>query len=447
MESRDTEFEPKPLHDHFIEITRLAHPSGGEDPVRAYVAERAKRLGAEVSFYEPGAKEPGKRVIVLRRPGRGAFAEAPWVGLQAHMDMVTMPTKDIFPLKVFRDSKVGGGEGAWIGAQYGPDLKLASLGADDGIGVAAILTALGDDALRDYPLECLLTVQEETDMGGARDFAPELLLGRRYINLDSEELEEITYGSAGGARAEYRMCLRRSANETGRERVLVHIAGLRGGHSGVEINKGRANAVKLLAGALSRLNGRLNEITESGPVNAYDLLLVDIGQPAEDDKDNEIPRRASATVSLPKERVGAFIDDLKRLLCSIRETLQPVEGTMSFTVEPVAADDTPVIDQADTDAVLCMLGQIPHGTLRMMEASPRVVETSCNMAITRIDKCGLRIVCSNRSSNDAQLKGVLDEHVLIAERFGATVEVDPKEIYPPWEPDERSRLLHVAGCG
>ncbi|WP_269850821.1 zinc-binding metallopeptidase family protein [Methanosarcina horonobensis] len=140
----DDYFEPKAVHDHFIELTKLYHPSGEEDSVREYIIQCAKEMeGVEVTYYEPDAKYPGERVIVLRRKGSGKYSGAPYVTLQAHMDMVCSPNKNIFPLNVFGYTDEEGVK--WIKAGdkesvFYPE-KGTTLGADDGIGLATILAS------------------------------------------------------------------------------------------------------------------------------------------------------------------------------------------------------------------------------------------------------------------------------------------------------------------
>src|SRR5665647_862181 len=259
----DTSFNPKAVHDHFMELTKLYHPSGEEDRVREYIVESAKRMeGVKVIFYEPDAKDPGKRVIVLRRKGSGNNANAPYVTLQAHMDMVCSPNKDIFPLNVFGYLDKEGSK--WIKAGDEESIsqpeKGTTLGADAGIGVATILSLLEDKKLKDYPIECLFTVQEETDMRGAADFDKILLKGRSYINFEAGRAEIIIYGSAGGCSVQYERNAILSPIPYDFIILELSISGLRGGHSGANINSGGLNAIKVLTEILIRLNNRLTKL-------------------------------------------------------------------------------------------------------------------------------------------------------------------------------------------
>jgi dipeptidase D len=174
MSNSDTYFEPKTVHDYFMGITQRPHPSanqpgvtGNEDPIRQFVVEQAQLIpGVEVVFYKPDAVEAGERVVVLRRPGAGKYAQQKPVILQAHLDMVYNPADMQFPLNVIPDP--GQTEGQWIKARDQRNIDC-TLGADDGIGVATALALLNDNNLKDFPVECLFTVQEETDMGGAKN--------------------------------------------------------------------------------------------------------------------------------------------------------------------------------------------------------------------------------------------------------------------------------------
>ncbi|MCP4603574.1 MAG: aminoacyl-histidine dipeptidase [Proteobacteria bacterium] len=204
MTHSDPTFLPESVYKHFLAITQRSHPSanqrdvtGNEDPVREYVNAQAQDIAnVTVVHYEKDATEPGQRVIVLSRAGSGSHAEKTPVILQAHMDMVYNPVDMEFPLDVIVHPNPPG-EGKWIKAREKND-RPSTLGADDGIGVATALAILQDENLKDYPLECLFTVQEETNMGGAQNFNLSYLNGRQLLNLDAEDLDIIIYGAAGG---------------------------------------------------------------------------------------------------------------------------------------------------------------------------------------------------------------------------------------------------------
>jgi len=437
MNAPPTFFEPQAANDHFVALCALPHASGREDPVRAYVAAVLDQLGVPEVFYLPEATEPGQRVIRARRPGRGALAGASPVVLQAHLDMVTVPDEQIFPLELYLDPA----DPKWLRARH--QGRATTLGADNGIGVALILALLAEPALQDYPLEALFTVEEETGMGGVRDFDPALLQGRRLLNLDSEDLPLITYGGAGGTPSHYQLPLERAPLTGAWATLELTLAHLTGGHSGIDINKGRANAVKLLAEALARLDRRLNQLGAPGGIGAYDLRLVAIGQPAADNKTNVIPSRASAVVQVPEAEAAAFRADLAALLALFRAQLQPIEPNLTLTIGAGVAE-WPALTPAATDAVLTLLQQVPHGVLRMIPAVPEVVETSANLARVRTGAEALSFTVSNRSANLEHLHGLTQQHRLVGARAGASVTTGDDHFYPPWEPNPASAVLKAA---
>jgi dipeptidase D len=279
-ENSDVSFKPKAICDHFMDLTKLSHPSGKENPVREYVMDCAKNIdNIEVVNYKPDATKSGERVIILRRRGSGDYTNASYVTLQAHMDMVCQPDENIFSLAVFgyRDD-----EGVnWIKAGKeesinNPEEGGTTLGADDGIGVATILALLKDENLKDYPIECLFTVEEETTMGGAANFDKTLLKGRMYINLDAEDAKTIIYGSAAGQNVQFEGNVTLEPVTDDFITLKLSISSLLGGHSGVNINNGRLNAIKVITEALIRLNKRLTNldgIVGKG-ITGYDMRLI-----------------------------------------------------------------------------------------------------------------------------------------------------------------------------
>jgi dipeptidase D len=452
----DDYFGPKAVYDHFMAITKLSHPSGDEDTVRNYVAECARKIdNVTTTFYEPKAKTPGKRVIVLRRPGSGKYSNASYVTLQAHMDMVCYPNNDIFPLQVF-DYDIEGEKWIKAGEEESisdPD-KGTTLGADDGIGVAIALAILEDENLKEYPIECLFTVQEETNMGGAEGFDKGLLWGRKYINLDAEDESIIIYGSAGGCNVEYEGTVERSEMEDKCVALKVCIYGLRGGHSGIDINKGRLNAIKALTEVLIRLNERITNFNENFRLNAlkdvaeediasYDLRLVSMKRD-EDTKMNSIPGSASAVVVIPHDKEDGFKRDLDAYCNALQAYYKYVESGFKWDVKEDANGSDQPLDRISTDALLCLLRQIPHGVIRMISEKKNVmlVETSTNLAGIDICKDKVVIHASNRSSNDASMSALKNIQGSIGKCFNYSVE--HSNGYPSWQPKEGSLLLEKA---
>jgi|WetSurMetagenome_2_1015567.scaffolds.fasta_scaffold04332_6 dipeptidase D len=444
-------FRPKAVCDHFLKITTLKHPSrdeahpedGNEDEVRDYVAgyiDKIKNV-EKPFFYDQKATEAGRRVIVARRKGSGDYFQAPYVTLQAHMDMVCFPKNDIFPLNVF-DYDLNGEK--WIKAgdreSINDPRKGTTLGADDGIGVATALALLEDETLQEYPLECFFTVQEENDMGGAEHFDKSLLSGRKYINLDAENVTTIFYGCAGGCDFSFSGNIERSEMEKDFTVLKISLFGLRGGHSGVDINKGRLNAIKGLAEILFNLDERTS-CRDDGGASSVDLRLISM-QRDEQAKMNSIPSSASAVIAIPRARKESFENWLASRCDAFKALYQPEEDKFGWQVCWQGATVAKPMSLASTDALLCQLYRIPHGVIRMIPENVRLVETSSNLANIEIKNDTAVIRGSNRSSNDAHMKALKD----IQENIGACFNyaVAFTDGYPAWQPNESSLLLAMA---
>jgi dipeptidase D len=441
----DDYFGPKAVYDHFMKITTLSHPSGDEDTVRKYVKEFADDKHITIIFYVSGAKKPGERVIVLRRPGSGNYSNSPYVTLQAHMDMVCYPKNDIFPLNVF-DYDINGEK--WIKAgdrasTSDPD-KGTTLGADDGIGVATALAILEEEKLKEYPIECLFTVEEETTMGGAKGFDKRLIEGRTYINLDAEDAPIIIYGSAGGCDVNYEGTVELSDNWDNFVTRKVSISGLLGGHSGIKINSGRLNAIKALTEILIKLNRRITNLdVAEEEKTTYDLRLVSMKRD-EETKMNSIPSSASAIIVIPKDKEDGFKRDFEAYCSALRELYQPEESNFKFCYQvckPEEKSEKP-LSETSTDVLLCLLQQIPHGVIRMIPENVKLVETSTNLAGIDIVEDKVVIKASNRSSNDASLVALKNIQRSVGDCFNYSV--THGEGYPSWQPNESSNLLAKA---
>ncbi len=453
MPDADDYFGPKAVYDHFMKITTLKHPSrdeahpedGDEDEVRKYVSDCVNKIDniEKPIFYEPDATDAGKRVIVVRRKGSGAYSDKPYVTLQAHMDMVCFPKNDIFPLNVF-DFEINGEK--WIKAggrdSIGNPKTGTTLGADNGIGVATALALLKDEALREYPLECFFTVQEENYNSGADHFEKDQLLGRKYINLDAEKVTTMLYGCAGGCDFSFSGTGERSDMEKDFIALNISISGLRGGHSGVDINKGRLNAIKGLAEVLINLNERTAN-RDVGENSSFDLRLISM-QRDEQTKMNSIPSSASAVVAIPKEKKECFENCLAAQCNAQKALYQPEEDKFSWQVSWQGDVQTKPLSRISTDALLCLLNQIPHGVIRMIPQKDNVnlVETSSNLAGIEIRNDAAIIKGSNRSSNDAHMKALKN----ILDNIGACFDYEVKytDGYPSWQPNEKSELLAIA---
>jgi len=267
--------EPRLLWQHFDEIRKIPHGSGNEKAVGQYVVSVAQRLGLKYTREKSGN-------IIIYKPAAPGHESASPVVLQGHLDMVCEKhsakafnfLKD--PIELAQDSE-------WLSAVG------TTLGADNGIGVAAALAILEETNIPHGPVEALFTVDEERGLFGARTLSAKSLKGRTLLNLDSEELGVFSIGCAGGADSTISLPIKRKRAK-GNTVVELHLSGLRGGHSGIDIHEGRGNAIKIL-------NRMLYQLAKKVP---FDLVVLNGG-----DKHNAIPREAVAQLVVLKSKVAA----------------------------------------------------------------------------------------------------------------------------------------------
>ncbi len=446
MISTQTSFEPQAVNDYFMGITQLPHPSknqqdvtGDEDPVRQYVVDEAQKLSnVEVAFYQKDAEDAGNRVVILRRKGAGKYAGKTPVILQAHLDMVYNPANMTFPLNVIDDTSRQ--DGKWIKAKSASGVD-STLGADDGLGVATALAILKDSRFQDYPIECLFTVQEETDMGGAQNCDLKNLTGDKLLNLDAEDLQVIIFGSAGGAETNFNKSVSRFTSPTGYVARKISISGLTGGHSGLDINKCRMNAIKAMGQILSRLDKRMNNLDIQGEgMQSYDLYIQDMKR-TDILKSNAIPTAAEAIVIVPGDQAASFERDVATYWETLKTQYQPTENPSKIkcTIEEFTQTVTP-LDNKSTDGLLCLLAQIPSGMIAMIPGVPDVVETSSNLYNIALSNDNLLIASSNRSSNDDALAALNAVQSNIGKILGCGVETGI-DGYVSWQPDYNSQIL------
>jgi len=394
------DLEPKLVWKHFEELTKIPRCSKHEEQVAAYVMQVARDAGCSVEQDDVGN-------VIVRKEATGS-SDVPMVTVQAHMDMVCEKNSDVDhdfssdPIDVYVD---------------GDEVKArgTTLGADNGVGVAAMLALMEADVTHG-PLEFLLTVDEETGMTGAFGLKEGTLDGDMLINVDSEEIGSVYIGCAGGANTTIRLPV--SFEDADGAGLQIHLRGLSGGHSGTDIDEGRANAIKLLARLLFNLDIRLSHI-EAG------------------DKHNAIPREATAIVAADDAPAA------KQFIKEFEETLRNEysETDPNLTIDVKEYEAKQVMDEDSHGRALRMLLGLPHGVLAMDQQVDGLVETSTNMAVVRVNE-QLEVLMSSRSSVESKLDAVLQHIRAVAQLAGASVEDEGR--YPGWKPDLRSRLLQIA---
>ncbi len=402
---------PTPVWQWFADICAVPHPSHQEAALCAHIMARARAHGLAVRQDERGN-------VYLTKPAHGTdMAAKAGVILQAHIDMVaqkTLATAHDFSRDPIRPRIAGD----WVSAED------TTLGADNGIGAAmALAVAFADDIVHP-PLEVLLTVEEETGMGGVRAVRADWLQGRYLLNLDSEVHGSLYVGCAGGRDAELTLPLTRHNSEGQRWRIQVN--GLLGGHSGIDIHRGRGNAITLLADTLSQLAATL------------DLRLAELhgGQLR-----NVIPREAWADIVVPAAQEQA----LHTLLASAEQQARSElgeHGRMLRIRAEAAGTGGRACGPSDSRHLIDLLLALPDGVMRWSDDFDDVVETSLCLSVAHTEAEQLHICLLMRSLLETPKDALGRRLAAIARLSGASLSLFGD--YPGWAPDARSPLLAAA---
>jgi dipeptidase D len=397
---------------YFEEINRIPRCSKQEQKIAAWLLAWARERGLESRQDEAGN-------LVLQVPAKGCAKIAPTIILQGHMDMVCEKRPDVVhdfsqdPIRHVLD-------GDWLRADG------TSLGADNGIALAMAMALAADPQATHPPLELLFTVDEESGLTGADKLQPGFFAGRILINIDSEDEGVFTVGCAGGRHTELSLTLGFNPLADEQSLVRVTMAGLRGGHSGIDINAGRANAIKLIARVMS------------AAAKEIDLALVSLEAGT---THNAIPRDACAQIALAPEKVALFGRIAADWETVLKAEFGAIEPDLAIRVDPLPHGDDGwrAASHADTRRFLNLLLALPDGVARMSMQAPGIVETSSNLAKVSVTCDQATILTSQRSARNSRL----DEMTGRVEALAALVEARVKSDkgYPSWEPDLSSDLL------
>lgn len=411
MNKEITALAPKLLWDHFYQLTQIPRPSKKEQLAVKYVVEFGTRLGLETITDKVGN-------VIIRKPATPGYENCKGLILQAHLDMVPQKNSDKQhdfekdPIETFI-------EAGWVKA------KGTTLGADNGIGAAAALAVLEDHTLVHGPIEALFTIDEETGMTGANNLQPQVLKGDILLNMDSEDEGELYVGCAGGSNANAVFTFREDAVPKGHEAYQLKLTGLKGGHSGMDINSGRANANKLLFRflkyAVAELDARLSSV-DGGSLR------------------NAIPREAFAVITLSKDEGENLETTVKAFEALFLEEYGSVEPDLSFSVEPTTMPGF-VMEEIVQDDLINAIQACPNGVIRMSHDMEGLVETSLNLAVVKTEGHEVKALALLRSSVDSakdDLESTLESLFLLA---GAEVWFDGQ--YPGWKPNMQSAILQV----
>ncbi len=401
--------EPQALWQHFYSLTQIPRPSGKKEQIGDFLENYGKSLGLETLRDEIGN-------VLVRKPATPGMEKRKGVVLQAHMDMVPQKNSGVAhnfetdPIEAYID-------GDWVTA------KDTTLGADNGIGVAAAMAILQSKDIPHPAIEMFITVDEETGMHGAFGLQAGFLKGDILINMDSEDEGELYVGCAGGIDANVEYTYKEVAVPEGDVALKISLTGLKGGHSGVDIHLQRANANKLmfrfLKEAVADYEARLASI-EGGSLR------------------NAIPREAFAVITVPHEG----IDDIMELISSYSnlfiDEYQGVEDNIIFKVEKTTLP-TGLIPEEIQDDLINGVTACQNGVFRVIPELPSVVETSNNLAIVKSDGKKIDCKCLIRSSVESRKQELASMVVSTFSLAGAKVELTGA--YPGWKPNLQSPIL------
>ena len=403
------DLEPKELWSNFYSLTRQPRPSKHEEKVRAFLVDWAKK-------NKIACRVDGVGNVILSKPATKGMENRVPVVLQAHMDMVPQARagkKHDFLTDPIETKIVGD----WV---YACD---TTLGADDGMGVAAIMAVFASKTVKHGPLEALITTDEETGMTGAFGLKKGELHGDYLLNLDSETEGELYVGCAGGLDATISIPYTTEKTPKGMVAYRLTIGGLKGGHSGMEINTGRANANKLLF-------RHLRWVAECG----LRLISVEGGNMR-----NAIPRDAEAVIAFPKEHEECILREFEKVAGWVKKELASVEPDFCMKYERVRMNPT-VITDADTQKIINLMMIAPNGVIRMSKDMDGLVETSLNLAIAKTTASKhFTVKALLRSSVDSAKDALGERLVCLAELAGGRCQLSGA--YPGWKPNMESQLL------
>jgi dipeptidase D len=403
--------EPKAVWKYFDVIANTPRPSTKEEKLRNIIIGEAKRLGLPYEVDKAGN-------LVVRKPAAKGRESAPTTALQGHLDMVCEKNEGT-PFDFDKDAIDIVRKGEWLYANG------TTLGSDNGIGVAAALAVMESTDIAHPAMEFIFTIDEETGLTGAAEFAEGVLKSKYFLNLDNEEKGTICIGCAGGVNTKTFTTVKLRAPKQSAA-YKIKVLGLRGGHSGVDIHLGRGNAVRILGRALQTVNEKVNlELAELKGGSAH----------------NAIPREAWAIVTADASKEAELKKVVAQFAADMKGDLGSFDPDVQLSVESVAAPKQ-VFEDADARRVVSLIATLHHGILAMSPDIPGLVQTSTNVATVSTNGDRVEIITSQRSAIAPSRD--------MAARVVATVckmagfEVQHSGGYPGWKPEPNSDLVKVA---
>jgi dipeptidase D len=402
---------PALLWENFKHICAIPHPSKHEEKITAWLLQWAKE-------HNISATQDSVGNIILRKPATKGFENRKGVILQGHIDMVPQKNSDKVHDFIKDPIEILIGDDGWVRANG------TTLGADNGIGCAAAMSILQSNDIAHGPLEVLITIDEETGMTGAFGLKSDLLCGDILINLDSEDEGELYVGCAGGLDASITFDYVQESIPTGYSIFEFSVKGLKGGHSGMDIDTGRGNANKILFRFLKQF------------VLKYNIRLSSINGGS---LRNAIPRESFATICIPSDKVNSLKEDMQKLVSIVKTELKMVEPDLSISLSASKAET--IIDTKTTMNVIDAIYGCPNGVIRMSDSVAGLVETSTNLAIVKSENGQIFIACLLRSSVDTAKEDLADTMESVFRLAGAKSTFSGG--YPGWKPNMKSEILQT----
>ncbi len=401
--------KPEALWKNFEELTKIPRPSRKEEKVIKFMKEFGENLGLKTIVDGCGN-------VIIKKPATPGMENRKGIIMQGHLDMVPQANSDknfnfeTDPIEAYID-------GEWVTANG------TTLGADNGMGVAAAMAVLQSKDMVHGPLEALFTIDEETGMTGAFELKPGFLDGDILLNMDSEDEGELYIGCAGGTNATSKLLYTENPTPANAVAFKIKVGGLKGGHSGIDIPLYRGNANKILFRFLKKattLHGLMISEIEGGSLR------------------NAIPREAFAHVTINKAHEGAFLQYVKDFEKTVKNEYATADPGLFVTIESAAIPGKVMDEKAQVTFINAILA-CPNGVVRMSSDIPGLVETSTNLAIVTIKNGEAKALSLLRSSVDSA-KNDLGENVCsVFDLAGATTVLDGD--YPGWKPNPDSAIL------
>lgn len=404
--------KPESLWNYFYELDQVPRESKHEKEAIEWCVSVAKELGLSYKVDKVGN-------IVISKPASAGKENAMPVIIQGHIDMVCEKNRGIVhdfskdPIKLVRD-------GEYIKADQ------TTLGADNGIGVAAALAVLADKSLFHPPLEALFTVDEETGLTGANALEPGFIKGKILLNCDSEEDDTLYVGCAGGKDTDIFFEINWQKAPKAAMPLSIKLTGLKGGHSGLEIDKGHANALK-------QLNRILWKAAEQFDFNIFHI--------SGGSKHNAIPREAEYQLLISNKHFDAFKNFIGECESILKSEFKNIEPNLKLSIDSINEYPEKVFSTEFQKRILNFLYAIPHGVKKMSHDIPGLVETSTNAAIVRTQGNQVSVLTSQRSSVASEIVGIADK--VKATGLLARGTVQQSTGYPAWSPNMNSGILKL----